>query len=186
MPKGQKDPHRRQRIVEAASQLLASTGVEGLTHRAVAAAANVPLGSTTYHFASLNDLLFAIVDNTKQAWNEHLDAWAAELGPDPDIAVSLSDLLVFVTGPERDRSIIEYELYVAALRRPALRALSLDWDRALDATLARYVDPLTAEALALAADGITLRSLIRGEPLAKDEVEPLMRRIIGGNEFRAE
>jgi TetR/AcrR family transcriptional regulator, regulator of biofilm formation and stress response len=43
------DPERQQRIAEAAIQVVADRGVEGLTHRAVAAGAEVPLGSTTYY-----------------------------------------------------------------------------------------------------------------------------------------
>ena len=52
-----KDPTRRERIARSAITVVAERGVERVTHRAVAAAAEVPLGSTTYHFATLDDLL---------------------------------------------------------------------------------------------------------------------------------
>jgi AcrR family transcriptional regulator len=52
----------------AALEVVAAKGVEGLTHGAVAAVAGIPLGSTTYHFASLDDLLAAaIVDRARQS-----------------------------------------------------------------------------------------------------------------------
>ena len=50
------DPHRRERILDAAIEVIAEHGVAGTTHRLIAAAADVPLGSLTYHFASLADL----------------------------------------------------------------------------------------------------------------------------------
>src|SRR5437764_249747 len=55
--RGPNDPERRARIAKAAIEVVAQKGIDGLTHRAVAAAAGVPLGSTTYHFATLDDLL---------------------------------------------------------------------------------------------------------------------------------
>ena len=36
--------------------MIAEHGVAGTTHRLIAAAADVPLGSLTYHFSSLEDL----------------------------------------------------------------------------------------------------------------------------------
>ena len=43
-------------IVEAAAALIEHDGYDAVTHRLVAAEAGVPLGSTTYYFASLADL----------------------------------------------------------------------------------------------------------------------------------
>ncbi|WP_032796765.1 TetR/AcrR family transcriptional regulator, partial [Streptomyces sp. HCCB10043] len=53
------DPERRTRIIDAALTVIAADGMAGLSHRTVAAEADVPLGSTTYHFASLDELLVA-------------------------------------------------------------------------------------------------------------------------------
>ncbi|TYR32953.1 TetR/AcrR family transcriptional regulator, partial [Streptomyces parvus] len=53
------DPERRTRIIDAALTVIAADGIAGLSHRTVAAEADVPLGSTTYHFASLDELLVA-------------------------------------------------------------------------------------------------------------------------------
>jgi DNA-binding transcriptional regulator YbjK len=48
---------RRKEIIEAALRLIGRSGREGLTHRAVAKEAGVPLGATTYYFESRDDLL---------------------------------------------------------------------------------------------------------------------------------
>src|SRR5262245_49236743 len=48
---------RREAILDAALALIAAKGVEAVTHRSVAAEAEVPLGSTTYYFASRDELV---------------------------------------------------------------------------------------------------------------------------------
>ena len=51
------DPQRRDRIIDACLEVLAEHGVAGTSHRRVAAAAGVPLGSMTYHFTGMDELL---------------------------------------------------------------------------------------------------------------------------------
>ena len=179
MPKGVVDPDRRERIARAAIDVVARDGVDGLSHRAVAAQAQVPLGSTTYHFSSRDDLLAAAIEQAQSDWDAYLEAWEARLEAKPDLAEALSELVVGITGTDRDQAVVEYELYVAALRRPALQALSRAWDEAVPATIARHTDALTAQALAMAVDGLVVRSLVRGEPLRPEEVLPIFRRIAG-------
>src|SRR5215470_4689909 len=48
---------RREAILDAALALIAERGTEQLTHRSVAEAAGVPLGSTTYYFTSRDELV---------------------------------------------------------------------------------------------------------------------------------
>ena len=60
---------------------------------------------------------------------------------------------------------VEHELYIAAIRRPALQKLSYEWDRSLFRVLIEFIDPVTAEVLAMTTDGLALQSMIRGRPL---------------------
>lgn len=53
------DPHRRERIAQAALDVIAEGGLRAATHRTIATRAEVPLGSVTYHFATLEDILVA-------------------------------------------------------------------------------------------------------------------------------
>src|SRR4051812_39259398 len=53
-PRGQA---RRGRIVEAALCVISRVGPDGLTHRLVAAEANLPLAATTYWFSSKEELI---------------------------------------------------------------------------------------------------------------------------------
>lgn len=56
------DPLRKEKIARAALELLAEGGVRGATHRTIATRAGVPLGSVTYHYASLDDIFVAAFD----------------------------------------------------------------------------------------------------------------------------
>lgn len=51
------DPERKDRIIEACLTVIAERGVAGTSHRVVAAEAHVPLGSMTYYFDGMHDLL---------------------------------------------------------------------------------------------------------------------------------
>ncbi|WP_084733173.1 TetR/AcrR family transcriptional regulator [Sphingobium chungbukense] len=50
----------RKRIIEGAIRVLADQGIAGITHRAIARAADVSLASTTYHFTGKFDILAAV------------------------------------------------------------------------------------------------------------------------------
>lgn len=53
------DPHRKARIAQAALDVVAEEGLRAATHRTIAVRAEIPLGSVTYHFATLEDIFIA-------------------------------------------------------------------------------------------------------------------------------
>ena len=60
----EKGERRRAALVAAAAELLRTGGFEAVRHRAVAEKAGLPLASTTYYFASLDDLVVAAVEHS--------------------------------------------------------------------------------------------------------------------------
>jgi TetR/AcrR family transcriptional regulator, regulator of biofilm formation and stress response len=179
VPRGTVDPDRPLRIALAALQVVADNGVEGLTHRAVAAAAGIPLGSTTYHFATLDDLLTAAIVEAKKGTDAELAAWAETLGPDIDLVRSIADYVMGALTNHWGRTVVEQELYMAALRRPKLQWLSREWDDAFPAVLANHVDAVRAQAVALVVDGMYVRAFIHGMP-TRDEIEDVLRLLLPG------
>jgi DNA-binding transcriptional regulator YbjK len=155
-------------------------GVEGLTHRAVAAIAGVPLGSTTYHFKTLDDLLVAAMQEAKRATDEELREWSDSLrrDGDPDLPRALASYVLDALTNHWGRTVVEIELYMAALRRPQLLELSKVWDESLVAVLEEHADRETAKILALVVDGVLVRAMIHGRP-SIDEVESIFRRVMG-------
>lgn len=176
--RGPTDPARREKIANAAIAVVAERGVEGVTHRAVAAAAGVPLGSTTYHFATLDDLLAEALRTAAEHNIARMREWERDLPPDTDLAAALAGLVVQGLTEERSQTVVEYELYVAALHRPSLRRASTAWDDALVELFASRTDAVTGELLAATFCGLVMQALLADPPPARDAVVALFRRAL--------
>ncbi|MFI1471618.1 TetR/AcrR family transcriptional regulator [Streptomyces wuyuanensis] len=174
------DPERRQRIIDAAIRVTGRDGIAGLSHRTVAAEADVPLGSTTYHFASLDELMVAALRQANEGFAAAVRDSEALADPGKDPAAELARLMGEWLGGERSGVELEYELYLAALRRPVLRPVAAEWTDGITEVLARRSDPVTARALVALMDGICLQVLLTDtaydEEYAREMLGRLLRR----------
>ncbi|MCK9794084.1 TetR family transcriptional regulator [Isoptericola sp. 4D.3] len=173
------DPARRDRIIDACLDVVAERGVAGTTHRRVAAAADVPLGSMTYHFAGMDDLLREAFGRFAQQAAAQFERRMAE-APDRDAAVRavvrLITLDVFAT--QRDL-VLSHELYTLAARDPAFRTLTNDWMRRSRDALARHFDPATCRVLDAFIEGMTIHRALDTEPHDDVDVLAAVRRLTG-------
>ncbi|GGJ54509.1 TetR/AcrR family transcriptional regulator [Streptomyces brasiliensis] len=171
------DPERRQRIIDAAIRVVGANGIAGLSHRSVAAEADVPLGSTTYHFATLDELLVAALRQTNEGFAKTLAEWLPEEGGG-DLATDLARATGEWLAGDRTGVELEYELYLAALRRPALRPVAAEWAEETAERLATRTDPVTARALIALLDGICLQVLLTGASYDEEYARQLLARVI--------
>ncbi|MEV6554252.1 TetR family transcriptional regulator [Nocardia sp. NPDC051756] len=174
------DPNRRQRIARAAIQVIGERGVEGLTHRAVAEAADVPIAGTTYHYKDKEDLLVAALEICV---DDYAAIMAAIPGERP--ALTIADLidqtaaaLIGCFTAERTITTVQLELYVAAIRRPALRPIADRFTEATRTMYTHYTDPATATLLTDAAQGITLRGMAATTPPTAEQIRGLLTRCL--------
>jgi DNA-binding transcriptional regulator YbjK len=174
------DPDRRDRIAKAAIEVVAERGIDGLTHRAVAAAAGVPLGSTTYHFQTLDDLLEVALQRAAADNVERLRQWERSLPAGADFALALAELVMSYLREEYSHNVVEYDLYVAALHRPRLRPASSAWDDALIELFGSRTDALTGRLLAGLFCGLLMQAAVSEPAPSYVEVEDLFRRAIEG------
>ncbi|MFH8986262.1 TetR/AcrR family transcriptional regulator [Streptomyces varsoviensis] len=176
------DPDRRQRIVDAAISVVSERGIDGLSHRSVAAAADVPLGSTTYHFATLDDLLIAALQQVNSGPTTSVASWERHLDPAEPLVDGLVRLLehcVATTG-DRSRVRLEYDLYLAALRRERLQPIAAAWLDEMVEMFTRYTkDEATARTLVALIDGLLLQLLLTGRPFDREQVRATLSRVIG-------
>lgn len=172
------DPGRRQRIIDAAIRVVGRDGIAGLSHRTVAAEADVPLGSTTYHFASLDELLVAALRQANEGFAAAVRDSGVLADADRDPAGELARLMGEWLGRERSGVELEYELYLAALRRPALRPVAAEWTDGVTEVLARRSDPVTARALVALMDGICLQVLLTDAPYDEEYAREMLTRIL--------
>ncbi|MER5872420.1 TetR family transcriptional regulator [Streptomyces sp. NPDC002044] len=173
------DPDRRQRIVDAAIRVVGANGIAGLSHRSAAAEADVPLGSTTYHFKTLDDLLVAALRQANEGFARAVADSGALADPDTDLAAALARLLGEFLTADRGRAELEYELYLEALRRPALRPVAAQWCEGVARALAARTDPVTARALVAVVDGIGLQVLLTDAAYDEPYAREVLGRVLG-------
>ena len=172
------DPDRRQRIIDAAIRVVGDKGLAGLSHRSVAAEADVPLGSTTYHFKTLDELMVAALRQANEGFAKVVAAHGALADARGDLAADLARILGEWLSGDRTGVELEYELYLAALRRPALRPVAAEWADDLAERLTRRTDRVTARALVALMDGICLQVLLTGAPYDEEYAREVLTRVI--------
>ncbi|MGW2047617.1 TetR/AcrR family transcriptional regulator [Streptomyces sp. NPDC001858] len=172
------DPERRQRIIDAAIRVVGEKGLSGLSHRSVAAEADVPLGSTTYHFATLDELMIAALRQANEGFAKVVAARGGLTDTRVDLPTELAGLLGEWLAGDRTGVELEYELYLAALRRPALRPVAAEWADDLIALLVRRTDPVTARALLALMDGICLEVLLTDVPYDEGYARAVLARLV--------
>jgi DNA-binding transcriptional regulator YbjK len=164
---------RRTELLTAALAVVERDGVAGVSHRAVAAEAGVSVASTTYHFASLDDLLVAALTWAAEDLAAELQERATELGARP--ADELAQLIEHCLVYRRGRTLAEYELYLLAARRPALREAAAAWLEPLTEIARNFTsDPHRASLLVAALDGILLQALIGARDFNRADFHALL------------
>ena len=131
------NPARRRALTDTAIDLLAASGVHGLTHRAVENAAGLPQGTASNYFRSREALLVAAAQRIVELHHadmdqadmdqadQHQQSTAARTASVPaDIIGHVVDLLtesLFEAATTlRTRYLAIFELQLEAVRRPAL------------------------------------------------------------------
>ena len=172
------DPDRKTRIIDAALDVIADHGVAETTHRRIAAVADVPLGSLTYHFAGLSDLLalaFARhAERSSLVYAAHFDGVRTR----SEFVEAVTDLIEAAGGADAREWAIAYELYLAALRDPKLRSVTESWMRASRAVLERYVDPTTARGVDALIEGLVMHKVLSTGPVSREETRRIVARVL--------
>lgn len=174
------DPERKARIVAAAVDVIAEFGVAGTTHRRIAAAADVPLGSLTYHFTSLEDILAQAFRQHAERMSKDYEAHFDDVRTRAEFVDAVTDLIHGLAAEEPADWAVAYELYLAALRDPALRAVTESWMRTSRSVLERFVDPATARGVDALIEGVVMhKTLSTTGGAGRDETRSIVARIVG-------
>ena len=170
-PARRRDPDGRRRALSAAArEVIAEVGVGRTTHRAVAARAGVPLGATTYYFPTLADLVTGGLELAMADLRTQLDSWQTAIAAAPDLPAVLTGLVEEYLA-DRERALLEYEVYLAAARDPLLRPLARTWLDTVHAMLTPRTGAPAARAIATLLDGAMVQSLVTGDPLDRNHLE---------------
>ena len=184
-PRRKPGPHRRasrapapERILSAALAAFAARGFDGASTREIAAAAGVPQGLVTYHYASKQALWEAAVERVFDALSEDL-ARAAAVLRDVDPATRLRAVMKrFVRFSAAHPELHRFMVHEGSHDGPRLRWL-----------LERHVRPLFEASTALiraaapGADAEHLHYLVLGAATHLFAVAPEFQRLTGRDPF---
>jgi len=172
------DPRRRERILDAAIDVIAQHGLCGTTHRLIARAADVPLGSLTYHFTGLDELcalaFTRLAERLSRAYAAHFEGVRTV----DELVDAVTDLVHGNAGADAGEWAVSYELYLAALRDPALRRVTEEWMRTSRSVLERFVDPDTARALDALTEGLVTHRMLSTSPFPREVTRAAVARAV--------
>jgi DNA-binding transcriptional regulator YbjK len=182
---------RRSDILDGALAVLAEQGMRGLTHRAVDTAAGLSAGSTSYYFRTRDALVTGCVERLLELdlADDVPAAETAVLTGGDDLPGALAEVLTVIgvrmATVERVRTLARYELGLAAVRDPVLRAALVrggDTIRERGAGLLAHAGathPAAAAAeVAAVLDGLVYTSLVRG-PAEPEALAAWLRPALG-------
>lgn len=165
---------RHRALLQAVLAVVGEEGVDAVRHRRIADEAGVPLGSTTYYFASREDMLAQALAYFVDEDLEELTAQLGDLvepGADPRrLAGELVALIDRQTVEHHARARAQYALFHEATRLQELRPVVREWTEAWCDVLERLFtaigarDPrLEARMFLAMVDGLVLGQLTAPE-----------------------
>ena len=173
------DPERKSRIVDATIDVIADHGVAGTTSRRIAAAADVPLGSLTYHFTNLEDLLTQAFQRFAEGISPRYEARFDDVRDLPGFVDAVTSLISADADVDPREWTVSYELYLAALRNPALRSVTESWMRRSRSVLERFVDPVTARGVDALIEGLVMHMTLSTATFERADTRVIVNRMVG-------
>lgn len=172
------DPERRDRIIDTCLDVIAEVGVAGASYRKIAAAADVPLGSMTYHFLNMDNLLEEAFTRFAEEVAGRFErrmrgATDAESACEAVIAIIRDD----VFGDQRDL-VLTHELYILSARNETFRRITSNWMARSRAALELYFEPEAARTIDALIEGLTIHGALDVENRDFDEVDRAVRTVV--------
>lgn len=173
------DPERRDRIIDATLDVIARDGVAGTSHRKIAAEADVPLGSMTYHFTGMDQLLHEAFTRFASTVNQRIEERMAQVTDQESAAAAvIANIDHDIFGSQRDL-VLTHELYTLAARDPAYRALTSTWMTKSRTALERHFDPTTSRILDALVEGLTIHRALDVTPHPQGLATEAVNRVLG-------
>ncbi|WP_372592799.1 TetR/AcrR family transcriptional regulator [Actinotalea sp.] len=148
------DPERRDRIIDSCLRVIAEQGVAGASHRTIAAAADVPLGSMTYHFSGMDELLHEAFERFTTSVSDRFEERMAQAGSADEAREAVVRTILDAADPRE--TVLSHELYTLAAREPSFRDLTHGWMARSRRGLERHFDPETARLLDALIEGLQI------------------------------
>lgn len=171
------DPSRRERLIAVTLEVIEQHGVAGTSSRKVAEMADVSLGSLTYYFESIHQLIEeAFIQLSLTISNEYRELLAAAKNQEEALIAVVDIIDQKIWGSPRTLA-LSFELYSFVTRNPQLRTLPQNWMKQSRQALEQHFTPATARALDAFIEGIGIHNLFDQDPMVRSEIERVVRLI---------
>lgn len=160
----------RDKLLNAAADLVAKHGVQNLTIDAVAAAANVTKGGLIYHFKTRDDLLTALVERMVRDLDVHARSRSTASSADISMETLLSHMMndTFEM-PEKQRLLLTNLLAAASAHPHMIEPMQVLYTRSYEMVSHSGSHAGWAMVLAAALDGIALLELLNLHRFTPDQ-----------------
>lgn len=167
---------KKRQLIEATMRIVQRSGIAAVSKRAVAKEAGFPDSAVSYHFDSVDAMLVAALVAINNGYVAALRSLPANRD---ETLLQLARYIAASSTEYRDDVVAEYEVFVAAARRPELRSELGRWHEAVDELAARVTASSTQQrAFAAAVDGLWFRAVIAPARVTAGEALAVMRHVI--------
>lgn len=173
------DPQRRDKIVLATLEAVITHGIHAVTHRKIAQIAQVPLGSMTYYFSGIDELLMEAFSRFTETMSRQYQAFFDDVSDARGACDAITDMIYSSQVTTPDNMELMYQLYAFASRKPALKTVMQNWMQRSQHTLEQWFEPVTARALDAFLEGMTLHFVTDKTPLRREDILVMVERIAG-------
>ncbi|TJW02428.1 MAG: TetR family transcriptional regulator [Mesorhizobium sp.] len=164
------DPQRRDRIIEAALKVIADLGVGRTTHRLVAERAGVPLGSMTYHFKDLEEVIWSAFEKFAARMQQNFENRLSRAAPTGDLVRAIAPPGEGDRSQQQADALLVLELYVLAIRHPVYRRLVEQWMASTRASIERHFSTQHTEVIDALVEGFFIHRVFSGSVPSPDAI----------------
>lgn len=172
------DPHRRERIIEATLETIASYGVSETTLRRVATTANVPLGSMTYHFSGREELLLESFQEFTKQMLTHFDISMSKANTIDEAKEIVVDHICGEGWVTQRNLLLSYELCAFSSRMDHSTSILRSWLEGVRSILMRFFNKRTADALDALIEGYSIHRSFDLDSSSREDIEFIVNKII--------
>ncbi len=165
---------RRRALLDAALRVIGRDGLSAVSQRAVAAEAGLPASAVYYYFATLDELVVAVLVDVNDRLLAELDALPAGRAALDALATWTADY----THRHPEQVCAELELWVLGTRRVDLRGELDRWDAGLRAAAARLTDdPVAVDAVVAVVNGYCWQA-VGDDRYDADRLAAILRHVV--------
>lgn len=121
------DPQRREKIIQATLEAVKLYGIHAVTHRKIATLAGVPLGSMTYYFSGIDELLLEAFSSFTEIMSRQYQAFFSDVSDAQGACQAITDMIYSSQVATPDNMELMYQLYALASRKPLLKTVMQNW-----------------------------------------------------------